>query len=66
MRALFVLSQYRRARHYLTWQQKEEREKGSLSPMRTFTITVHREDYDVMYRADTLEWNPTLRWQERE
>lgn len=38
MRTLFVLSQYRRAQHYLTWQQREEGEKGSLSPMRTFTI----------------------------
>jgi len=68
MRALFVLSQYRRARHYLTWQQREEREKGSLSPMRTFTITVHGEDYDVMYRAiaEALEWHPPSRRVERE
>jgi len=68
MPSLFVLSQYRRARHYLTWQQREAREKGSLSPMRTFTITVHREDYDVMYRAiaEALEWTPTPRRVEKE
>ncbi len=36
--------------------------------MRTFTITVHGEDYDAMYRAiaEALEWNPTSRRVERE
>ena len=34
MRTLFALSQYRRARHDLIGQEREEREKGSLSLMR--------------------------------